>query len=176
MSEDEHATTRSGGSADPHEPGPGALGADLSGTSGQLTGSLQTAANDVLGGLEEFANSAFDVGEAGLQDALKVVDAAQTGVSNALAAITAKVTGGKVEANLPTVPTGDIAGALSGGAQEAANKLLNGAEEFANHVFDVAETELEAALKVVDEAQTKVSGLLTQITGMLAGKLGPSKG
>lgn len=175
MSEDEHATTRSGGSADPHEPGPGALGADLSGTSGQLTGAMQTAANDILDGLEEFANSAFDVGEAGLQDALKVVDAAQTGVSNALAAITAKVTGGEV-GKLPTIPTGDIAGNLSGGAQEAANRLLNGAEEFANKAFDVAEEELGAALKVVDAAQTRVSDLLSRITGHLASKIGPAKG
>lgn len=165
----------SGGSAPPDAPGPGALGADMSGTAGQLTGAMQTAANDILDGLEQFANSAFDVGEAGLQDALKVVDAAQTGVSNALAAITAKVTGGEV-GKLPTIPTGDIAGNLSGGAQEAANKLLNGAEEFANKAFDVAEEELGAALKVVDAAQTRVSDLLSRITGHLASKIGPAKG
>jgi hypothetical protein len=172
MSQDPHAEVRAGGSADPGEPGPGS-GVAAAGSA--LTGSLQTAANDLIDGLELFANTAFDVGETGLQDALKVVDAAQTGISNALSAITAKVTGGEVGV-LPIIPTGGIAGSLTGEAQKAANRLLNGAQEFANHAFDVSEHGLEEALKVVDEAQTRVSALLSKVANLAQGRLGPPKG
>src|SRR5436305_13915086 len=101
----------SGGSAPPQAPGPGS-GAGASTTSTQLTGAIQTAANDIVDGLEGFSNHVFDAGEAGLQDALKVVDAAQTGVSNALAALAAKVTGAKIP-DLPRIDTSAVGGALT---------------------------------------------------------------
>src|SRR5207253_7539585 len=91
--------THAGGSATPDAAGPGTGG---SGAATQLTGAAQTAANDVLNGLESLTNHVFDAGEAGLEDALKVVDAAQTGVSNALSSLTARITGGE-QPNLPTI-------------------------------------------------------------------------
>lgn len=162
-----------GGSAPPDQPGPGTGG--VTPAASQLTGAVQTAANDTLDGLAILANHIFDVGEAGLQDALKVVDAAQTGVSNALSVLTSKITGQDV-GELPTIPTAEVAGGLTGTAQEAANKALNGLQEFANHVFDISEEGLADALKVVDAAQTRVSALFSTVTGLIEKQVGPPKG
>jgi hypothetical protein len=172
MSEDPNAAIRSGGSADPDQPGPGT---GVAGTASKLTGTLQTAANDTIDGLEQLSNHLFDAGEEVLTDALKVLDAAQTGVSNAMTTLTAKITGQDL-GELPTIPTAEIAGGLTGTAQEAANKTLNGLQEFVNHAYDVGEEGITDALRIVDAAQTRVSQLMSTLTGLLAGKIGPPKG
>jgi hypothetical protein len=164
--------THAGGSAPPDARGPGSGAADAG---SQLTGAMQTAANDTLDGLQQLANHIFDAGEGALEDALKVVDAAQTGVSNALTALTAKITGGEV-GDLPTVPTADVATGLTDTAQQAANRAINGLQQFANHAFDIGEEGLEDALRVVDAAQSQVSSMFSSLTGVLAGKLGQKKG
>lgn len=172
MSDDPHAGIRAGGSADPDEAGPGT---GVAGAATKLTGAAQIAANTALDGIEEVGNSIFDAGEGGLQGALKVVDALQTGVSNATTVLTAKVTGQEV-GELPTIPTAEVAAGLTGGAQDAANKALTGLQQFANEAFDIGEEALADALKVVDAAQQRVATLFSTITGLIEGQVGPAKG
>jgi hypothetical protein len=172
MTDDPNAAIRAGGSADPDQPGPGAGVAAAATT---LTGAAQSAANDTIDGLQQFGNHVFDVGESGLRDALKVVDAAQTGISNITSIVTAKITGGEA-VDLPTIPTGDIAGGLTDAAQSGANRLLNGLQTLTNEAYDFGEEALEDALKLVDEAQRELSALHSKVTNLLVGKLGPAKG
>lgn len=162
-----------GGSAAPSESGPGA-GVAAAGTA--LTGAAQSAANDVVDGLEQFANNVFDVGEAGLTDALKVVDAAQTGLSNLTSVVTSKITGG-AGVDLPTIPTADIAGSLTSDAQKGANRLLGGLQTLVNEAYDLGEDGLEEALQIIDKAQVELTGLFSRVTNVLSGKIsGLSKG
>jgi hypothetical protein len=77
-------------SAPPDERGPGS---GVAAEATALTGAAQTAANDVIDGLQRLSNHLFDAGEAGLEDALKIVDAAQTEVSKLLSTVTGLVAG-----------------------------------------------------------------------------------
>jgi hypothetical protein len=173
MSEHEHDSRidEASGSGAPDAPGSGVGTAPAA---GELTGAAQAAANDVTEGLQQLGNSIWDTGEAGFVDALKIVDSLQSGVSKATTAIVGKATGTEVE--LPTIPTAKIGSGLTDAAQQAANRVFNGLETLANEAFDLGEEGLTEALKIVDEAQKRVTGLLSHLAQQGQKIVGPPKG